>query len=45
MFGSEAEGLSDKLFDIADKFFTIKMQNKVESLNLSVAASIIFYSL
>ncbi len=45
MFGSEAEGLSQELFDIAHKFFTIKMQNKVESLNLSVAASIVFYSL
>ena len=45
MFGSEAEGLSNKLFDLADNFFTIKMQNRVESLNLSVAASIVFYSL
>ena len=45
MFGSEAEGLSNKLFDLADHFFTIKMQNRVESLNLSVAASIVFYSL
>lgn len=45
MFGSEAEGLSDELLNMAHKFFTIKMQNKVESLNLSVAASIVFYSL
>lgn len=45
MFGSEAEGLSDELLNMANKFFTIKMQNKVESLNLSVAASIVFYSL
>ena len=43
--GSEAEGLSDELLNMANKFFTIKMQNKVESLNLSVAASIVFYSL
>lgn len=45
MFGSEADGLSQELFDITHKFFTIKMQNKVESLNLSAAASIVFYSL
>ena len=45
MFGSEATGLSNELSTAADEFFTIKMKNKVESLNLSVAASIVFYSL
>ena len=45
MFGSEAQGLSEELLNIAYKFFTISMKNKVESLNLSVAASIVFYSL
>lgn len=45
MFGSEAQGLSEELLTIAYKFFTISMKNKVESLNLSVAASIVFYSL
>lgn len=41
MFGSEAEGLSEKLIDLADKKITIEMNNDVESLNLSVSVGII----
>ena len=41
MFGSEAEGLSKKLINLADKKITIKMNNDVESLNLSVSVGII----
>ena len=42
-FGSESEGLSEKMLEISDEKITIEMSKKVESLNLGVAASIIFY--
>ena len=45
MFGSEANGLSNELINIADKNIILKMNNNVESLNLSVSASIIMYEL
>ena len=45
MFGSEAEGLSEKLKNFATKNITIEMKENVESLNLSVSASIIMYEL
>lgn len=45
MFGSEASGLSDDLKKIATKNVTIEMNNNVESLNLSVSASIFMYEL
>ena len=45
MFGSEANGLSTELIKIADKNIILKMKNNVESLNLSVCASIIMYEL
>ena len=43
MFGSEADGLTDEAIGIADMKTTIPMSNLTESLNLSVAASIMFY--
>ncbi len=43
MFGSESDGLSDESMEMADIKTTIPMTNKAESLNLSVAASIMFY--
>lgn len=43
MFGSEASGLSFELSDIADKNLKLDMTGNVESLNLSVAASIVLY--
>lgn len=43
LFGSEAEGISDKLANQADKFVKIPMNEKVESLNLSISAGIIMY--
>ena len=43
MFGSEAEGLSDETSSIADHFVIIEHKDDVESLNLSVAASIVLY--
>ncbi len=45
MFGSEAKGLSENILKIADKNISLKMCNNVESLNLAVCASIIFYEL
>lgn len=43
MFGSEAEGISQELLQIADSFITIPMKGSVESLNLSVSAGIVLY--
>lgn len=45
MLGSEAKGLSKDLTDISDKNIRLDMKNNVESLNLSVSASIIMYEL
>lgn len=45
MLGSEAKGLCIDLIKLADKNLRIEMKNNVESLNLSVCASIIFYEL
>ena len=45
MFGSEADGLSDELKNFATKNVTIEMQKDVESLNLSVSASVIMYKI
>lgn len=45
MFGSEAEGLSKELKDFSNEKITIKMNNEVESLNLSVSVGIILHSI
>lgn len=45
MLGSEAKGLSTELIEISEKNIRLKMKNNVESLNLSVSASIILYEL
>ncbi len=45
MFGSEAKGLSKELTQISDKNIKLEMKNNVESLNLSVSASIVLYEL
>lgn len=45
MFGSEAEGLSPKLKEIADLNLKIEMQDNVESLNLSISAGVILYNI
>lgn len=45
MFGSEADGLSDELINYATKNLTIEMSKDVESLNLSVSASVIMYKM
>lgn len=43
MLGSEADGLSAQAIAIADEKTTIPMTKSTESLNLSVAGSILFY--
>ena len=45
MFGSEADGLSAELLNIADKKLTIEMNKGVESLNLSISASLVMYKI
>lgn len=45
MFGSEADGLSEELKNFATKNITIEMSQSVESLNLSVSASVVMYKL
>lgn len=45
MFGSEANGLKKELIGISDKNIHLEMKKNVESLNLSVSASIIMYEL
>lgn len=45
MLGSEATGLCDDLTKISDNNIRLKMNKDVESLNLSVSASIIFYEI
>lgn len=45
MFGSEANGLSSELKKISTKAITIPMSTNVESLNLSISAGIIMYSI
>ncbi len=45
MFGAEADGLSQELINFSTDKVTIEMDNKVESLNLSMSAGIIFYKL
>ena len=45
MFGAEADGLSNELINYSTDKVTIEMDSKVESLNLSMSAGIIFYKL
>ena len=45
MFGAESDGLSQELITFSTDKVTIEMDNRVESLNLSMSAGIIFYKL
>ena len=45
MFGAESDGLSQELINFSTDKVTIEMDNRVESLNLSMSAGIIFYKL
>ncbi len=43
LIGNEGNGLSDGLAECADEYIRIPMEGKLESLNASVAASILMY--
>ena len=45
MFGSEANGISDELLQLADVSYIIPMEPEIESLNVAVAAGISMYEL
>lgn len=45
MFGSEADGLSEKLIDFSTTSVKIEMVKTVESLNLATSVSVIMYEL
>ena len=45
MFGSEADGLSQELIDLADEKVKIEMSENVESLNLSVSCAVVLYEM
>ena len=45
MFGSEANGISEELLQLADVFYMIPMEKEIESLNVAVAAGISMYEL
>ncbi len=41
-FGSEADGLSNKILDLSDEKLSLKIDNNVESINLAVCCSVVF---
>lgn len=45
IMGNEGQGLSNEILDLCDQRLYIPMNNKVESLNVGVACSIILYEL
>ena len=45
VIGNEANGISDRVSELADDLITIKMLGRAESLNASVAASITMWEM
>ena len=45
VFGNEANGVKQEVFDLVDETFKIKMYNDVESLNVAIACAICIYHL
>jgi len=45
VMGNEGAGVSEEVLDLCDKFIYIDMNERVESLNVSIATSIILYEL
>ncbi|MBQ7136875.1 MAG: RNA methyltransferase [Bacilli bacterium] len=45
VMGNEGSGVSSEVLDMCDKYIYIDMNEKVESLNVSIATSIILYEL
>lgn len=45
IIGNEARGINEEIIPLADKLIRIPMRGKVESLNASISAAILMYSL
>lgn len=45
VFGSEAHGVDDEIYEMSDGFLKINMTNNIESINVAMSASIIFHYL
>lgn len=45
VMGNEGQGISEEIADLCDKFLYIDMNDRVESLNVAVATSILLYEL
>lgn len=45
VFGNEANGISDKIIELADEFVRINISDKIESLNVAISAGIIFWEI
>lgn len=45
VMGNEGRGVSSEILDLCDKYIYIEMDSNVESLNVSIAASILLYEL
>lgn len=45
VMGNEGNGVSSEILDLCDKYIYIEMANQVESLNVSIATSILLYEL
>ena len=45
IIGNEGKGISEDILNICDKYVYIPMNNKCESLNASIASSIIMYEI
>jgi tRNA G18 (ribose-2'-O)-methylase SpoU len=43
--GNEGRGVSEEILDKCDKYIYIEVKDSVESLNVSIAASILLYEL
>ena len=43
--GNEGRGVSPDILELCDKFIYIEMDDQVESLNVSIATSILLYEL
>ena len=45
VFGTEIDGISQEVFDVADEFVKIPMYGFTESFNISVSAALCMYEL
>ncbi|HNV97675.1 MAG TPA: RNA methyltransferase [bacterium] len=43
VFGNEANGIDDDIYELSDGFIRINMTNNIESINVAMSASIIFH--